>query len=103
MSTLSSETSARKQQHTAFLGRYSPANLHPLRWGRWTARAILPALVLVAALVLIWQWYASQPNIDPQLLPTPLAVWSALVAERALLWHHMLVTLWETVVGFGPA
>jgi ABC-type nitrate/sulfonate/bicarbonate transport system permease component len=32
-----------------------------------------------------------------------VAVWTALVAEHALLWHHTLVTLWETVVGFGAA
>ena len=60
----------------------------------------LPALALLVALLAIWQWYASQPDVDPQLLPTPLAVWSALLAQRALLWHHTLVTLSETAVGF---
>ena len=64
------------------------------------SRRMLPALALLVALLAIWQWYASQPDIDPQLLPTPLAVWAALVAQRDLLWHHTLVTLSETAVGF---
>jgi ABC-type nitrate/sulfonate/bicarbonate transport system permease component len=59
-----------------------------------------PPLALLAALLLLWQWYASQPDIDAQFLPTPLAVWSAFIAQRDLLWHHTLVTLNETLVGF---
>jgi ABC-type nitrate/sulfonate/bicarbonate transport system permease component len=65
--------------------------------------ALVPALLLMAALVALWQWYASQPSIDPQLVPTPVAVWTALLAQRTLLWHHTLVTLTETLVGFGAA
>lgn len=64
---------------------------------------IVPAVALLAGLLLLWQWYASRPENDPQFLPTPLAVWSALAAQRAILWHHTLVTLWETVVGFAAA
>jgi ABC-type nitrate/sulfonate/bicarbonate transport system permease component len=66
-------------------------------------RALAPALLLLAALLALWQWYAGQPSIDPQLLPTPVAVWKALVSDRTLLWHHTLVTLYETLVGFGAA
>ena len=62
-----------------------------------------PALLLLAAIVAFWQWYASQPGIDPVLLPTPLAVWTALLAEHELLWRNTLVTLDETLVGFGAA
>jgi ABC-type nitrate/sulfonate/bicarbonate transport system permease component len=64
---------------------------------------MLPAVGLAAVLVLLWQWYASRSGTDPQLLPTPLAVWTALVAQRNILWHHTLVTLDETVVGFAAA
>ena len=62
-----------------------------------------PALLALALLIGLWQWYAAQPEIDPQFLPTPAAVWAALVAQRAILWHHTLVTLWETAVGFAAA
>lgn len=63
----------------------------------------LPSLALLVALALIWQWYASQPTIDAQILPTPLAVWNVLVSQRDILWTHMLVTLQETLVGFALA
>jgi ABC-type nitrate/sulfonate/bicarbonate transport system permease component len=64
---------------------------------------VVPALALMVALVALWQAYASRPEVDPQLLPTPLAVWTALVIQRDILWHHTLVTLYETAVGFGAA
>ena len=76
------------------------------RWwrvSRLTVAATIPALVLLAALVLLWQWYASQPDIDAQILPTPLAVWGVLVGQRDILWQHMLVTLQETLIGFALA
>jgi ABC-type nitrate/sulfonate/bicarbonate transport system permease component len=81
-------------------GSASPAWAKPWVRLRELPRRTLPALALLVALLAIWQWYASQPDIDPQLLPTPLAVWQALVAQRAVLWHHTLVTLSETLVGF---
>jgi ABC-type nitrate/sulfonate/bicarbonate transport system permease component len=75
----------------------------PRPHARRLAAALLPASLLLLALLLIWQWYASSPAVDPQLLPTPLAVWSALVAQREILWGHTLVTLYETAVGFAAA
>ena len=68
-----------------------------------TLAATLPALALLAALVLLWQWYASQPTVDAQILPTPLAVWHVLVSQRDILWQHTLVTLQETLIGFALA
>ncbi len=73
---------------------------------RWSRRAVIqvaPALLLVAAITLFWQWYASRPGIDPILLPTPVEVWIALLAERDLLWSNTLVTLSETLLGFAVA
>lgn len=67
------------------------------------ARGSIPALLLLAALLALWQWYASQPTIDPLLLPTPLAVWQTLVAQHEIIWHHTLVTLYETLLGFASA
>jgi len=75
------------------------------RWhvSRITLANTIPALALLAALVLLWQWYASQPDIDAQILPTPLAVWGVLVGQRDIIWEHMLVTLQETLIGFALA
>jgi ABC-type nitrate/sulfonate/bicarbonate transport system permease component len=68
--------------------------------GGWAA---LPALALAVVLLGLWQVYASRPGSDPTLLPTPLQVWAALVTQRDILWHDTLVTLYETLVGFGAA
>ena len=62
-----------------------------------------PSAVAVVALLLLWQTYVRVSGIDQQLLPTPVAVWSTLVAQREALWENSLVTLWETVIGFGAA
>ena len=85
-------------------GAASPA--HRARWrsraGRIAERAI-PVALAVGALLLAWQLYASRPDSDQQILPTPVAVWNALVAQREVLWGHTLVTLYETTVGFTAA
>ena len=72
------------------------------RIGRAAGRAI-PVALAVGALLLAWQLYASRPEADQQILPTPVAVWNALVAQREPLWGHTLVTLYETAVGFAAA
>jgi ABC-type nitrate/sulfonate/bicarbonate transport system permease component len=90
---------------TASRADLSPRWLPSQAWtfSRRTLVGILPALGLLVALALLWQWYASQPTVDTQILPTPLAVWTVLVAQRDILWQHMLVTLQETLVGFAAA
>ena len=73
---------------------------------RQTARslgAVWPSAVAVVVLLLLWQAYVVVSGIDQQLLPTPGAVWNALTTQRQALWDNMLVTLWETVIGFGVA
>jgi ABC-type nitrate/sulfonate/bicarbonate transport system permease component len=67
------------------------------------AQAAVPVTMALAALLALWQWYASQPGIDPLLLPTPVAVWTALVTQRQVIWSNTLVTLWETLIGFAAA
>jgi ABC-type nitrate/sulfonate/bicarbonate transport system permease component len=60
--------------------------------------------VAFAALLLLWQWAASRvTDFDQTLYPTPIAVWQTLVAQRDALWANTLVTLQETLVGFGWA
>jgi NitT/TauT family transport system permease protein len=87
---------AKGERPTASRGAVWAGAAHRL-WG------LVPAVALLAGLLLLWQWYASRPENDPQFLPTPLAVWSVLAAQREILWHHTQVTLWETVVGFAAA
>ena len=77
-----------------------------VRWralARRTLTTTLPSVALLAALLLLWQWYASLPGVDAQILPTPLAVWNVLTGQRDILWEHMLVTLQETMIGFAAA
>src|SRR5205814_5948821 len=79
------------------------------RRGPWTnhlrraAGRAIPVALTVGVLLLAWQFYASRPDGDQQILPTPIAVWNALIAQREPLWGHTLVTLYETVVGFAAA
>jgi len=82
----------------------SPA--HRASWGSRAGRIagrVVPVALAVGALLLAWQLYASRPDADQQILPTPVAVWNALVAQREVLWGHTLVTLYETAVGFTAA
>ncbi|HKS70301.1 MAG TPA: ABC transporter permease, partial [Ktedonobacterales bacterium] len=88
----------------------TPTNIPRIaaRWRGWRAgiprlRVWLPALGLIVALLVLWQLYAQLRVQDAQLLPTPLDVWTALMAQRDILWQNALVTLWETVVGFAAA
>ena len=85
-------------------GAASPA--HRASWGSRAGRIagrVIPVALTLGALLLAWQLYASRPGADQQILPTPVAVWSALVAQREPLWGHTLVTLYETAVGFTAA
>ncbi|HEX9413702.1 MAG TPA: ABC transporter permease [Ktedonobacterales bacterium] len=66
-------------------------------------RAALPPAVLLGVLLVVWHLFAVGSVRDAQVLPTPSAVWSALIMQRALLWGHTVVTLRETLVGFGVA
>ena len=65
--------------------------------------AVWPSAIAVVALLLLWQGYVVTSGVDQQLLPPPGAVWNALVTQRQAIWDNMLVTLWETVIGFGVA
>ena len=82
----------------------SPA--HRASWrsrvGRIAGR-VIPVALTLGILLLVWQRYASRPDADQQILPTPVAVWNALVAQREVLWGHSRVTLYETAVGFAAA
>jgi NitT/TauT family transport system permease protein len=74
-------------------------------------RGLSPAiavLISVGAGLLIWQGAVSLAEIPSYVLPTPKAVWVALVdglarspTERASFWFHLIDTLKATVSGFA--
>lgn len=59
---------------------------------------LAPVLAGVLAL-LVWQLGVAVSNVPPSFLPSPLAVVTTLVQERAVLWENSLTTLRETVLG----
>jgi len=59
----------------------------------------LPPLVAVALLLAAWQLYTRASAISPLLLPAPTAVLRALVRDRAAIWHNLLPTALEIVLG----
>jgi ABC-type nitrate/sulfonate/bicarbonate transport system permease component len=64
-------------------------------------RQVLPALVLVAVGVGVWQWYVTAAGVRPQVLPSPLRVVTEGWANRAALWTNTLPTLEVTAIGFA--
>ncbi len=59
---------------------------------------ILPVLIVVALLA-IWEGYARSGAVDDFILPAPTEVAQALVDDRALLWDNFWVTATEVGVG----
>lgn len=67
-----------------------------------SAPDLLPRMVLLAALLAIWQLCVALFDIPALLLPPPSAILSALFADLTsprLLWHAG-ITLWEALGGF---
>lgn len=61
----------------------------------------LPALLIVLALLGIWESYVRLFTVPQWLLPAPSVIVVTLVASRELLLSHTLVTLIEVLLGFG--
>lgn len=60
-------------------------------------KRLLPLLLPL----LLWQGLALSGQVPPYILPGPLAVARTLLAESALLWTHLLVTLSEVLAGLA--
>ncbi len=60
-----------------------------------------PSVLIVAAIVAIWELLARALAIDPIVLPAPSRILGALWDARAVAAEHALTTLLETVVGFS--
>jgi ABC-type nitrate/sulfonate/bicarbonate transport system permease component len=65
------------------------------------ALQIVPPLLIVGALVVVWQLYASLSGIGNDVLPTPGRVLSVTWDDRGDLWANTLPTLRATLLGFA--
>ena len=63
------------------------------------SRASYP-LATFAVVLLAWQFLARPFGIPAYILPIPSEFLAELVASRALIAQHTLVTAWETILGF---
>jgi putative hydroxymethylpyrimidine transport system permease protein len=73
------------------------------RWQVWTfvgrPRIGWRALLVLIALFGAWELFVDLGGADPQILPPPHAVFSALYTDRSLLWSNFLVTAEEVLLG----
>jgi NitT/TauT family transport system permease protein/putative hydroxymethylpyrimidine transport system permease protein len=61
------------------------------------------ALLLLAALLGIWELYVDSGGADPLILPAPHAIAQSLYDDRSLLWSNFLVTAEEVLLGIALA
>lgn len=64
-----------------------------------TLAKISPSIVVVVAILLIWQIVVSITNTNPQLLPSPSLIYHALVQNIDVIAVHTFQTLKETLIG----
>ena len=64
---------------------------------------LLPALLVPAALIAVWELYTRLANVDPTVLPPPSRIVAQLYDFRGLAWEHTRQTIIETAVGFGAS
>ena len=69
--------------------------------GRWSIKDSVAPVATFAVLLLVWQFCTVYFTIPTWLLPAPTEIAKAFVEWRGELWHHTLVTLYETIVGFA--
>jgi ABC-type nitrate/sulfonate/bicarbonate transport system permease component len=70
---------------------------------RTSITRVLPALLLAAAIVAVWEAYVRASGVRPQVLPAPSRVIEQGWAFRELIWSHTLPTLGEAAIGFSLA
>ena len=76
------------------------------RWRRprvsWFG-AVLLGLILPVVLLAVWQWAATGGAFSSSQLPTPSAVFSALVEliERGTFWGHVAISVQRVLLGFA--
>ncbi len=73
-----------------------------VRWGG-AAWEYAPALVLLAALVGVWELLVQVLDTRPYILPAPSAIWEALLDKGHLLPNHIQATATEAILGLLAA
>lgn len=73
--------------------------------GRWGGAAweYMPAVVLLVALVGLWELLVEVLDTRPYILPAPSAIWEALLDKGHLLPNHIQATATEAVLGLLAA
>ncbi len=66
-------------------------------------RERLPAVLLVAAILVAWEAYVRLAGVSPVVLPGPIRILEALWEYRADAVRHAVPTILETVLGFALA
>jgi NitT/TauT family transport system permease protein/putative hydroxymethylpyrimidine transport system permease protein len=61
------------------------------------------ALLLLLALLGVWELYVDLGGADPLILPAPHSIAASLFDDRALLWSNFLVTAEEVLLGIALA
>ena len=67
------------------------------------ARRWLPAGLIIAGIVGLWEWVVATNDIPAWKLPAPSAIGAELWTARGLLWGHTWVTVEEVLIGFALA
>lgn len=83
----------------------------PLRRPRTSARQRLragvldayPSILLLAGLLLFWEFWVGYRDVQAYLLPAPSRVWDAFLEIRGTLLGHTRTTLGESVLGLAAA
>jgi len=60
---------------------------------------LFPSLIFFIFLLLVWELIVDAFDINPLLIPAPSAIFGASIAHAAVLWPHILQTLFETIAG----
>lgn len=63
-------------------------------------KEILPPLLLIAAIILLWELLSTWFNVPDYLLPKPSRIIAVTWIRRATLWGHLLITMEEVLLGF---
>ncbi len=69
----------------------------------WLIQTVLPPLALFALVAGVWQWFVVAYRVKPYLLPSPLAMGTALVHDASLLGSAVLYTGTAALLGFGAS
>lgn len=99
MSPVSARSPVRTASAVTTRSAVSPAAPAPVR--TTLLRRLAPAVLLVAALLALWQAAVTLTGVRPQVLPSPLRVLEQGWAFRGALWDNALPTIQVTAIGFA--